>query len=68
MADSVEEIEKKKRQVEIQPTLRLFANLDHSGASKNRDLYIAEPQPPQNLISVLTQHRRATSDFARRLR
>ena len=38
MADSVEEIEKKKRQVEIQPTLRLFVNLDHTGASKNRDL------------------------------
>jgi hypothetical protein len=30
MAASVEEIEKKKNQVEIQPTLRLFANLDHT--------------------------------------
>jgi hypothetical protein len=47
---------------------RLFTSLDYAGVAKNRDLYIAERQFPQNFIRVLTQHRRATSDFARRLR
>jgi hypothetical protein len=44
------------------------AALNRLVCPKRRYFPTAEPQLPQNFISMLTQHGRATFDFARRLR